>query len=300
MKHIFILNPTAGEGKAKQLENKIIDYCKNYDINYELIITRREGHASEIAKKYGIQDNVCLYSIGGDGTAYEILNGINDKVPLSIIPAGTGNDFFRMISDDNTDLLKILFDSINGKFVKVDYGVVNNKRFLNGTTLGLDARVNEIACTILKGKFLPKKMIYNLASVIGVINPKAFKVKIELDNEVIEQESLLVAIMNGRYYGNGVGPIDDVSVQDGYFDIIVIDNVNIIKLLYLLPRYLKGDTKNIKEMKIYKSKKIKINTEYPVNTQSDGENFKSKYLAIDIMESILTLRVPNDSKLKGL
>ncbi|NLP22750.1 MAG: YegS/Rv2252/BmrU family lipid kinase [Erysipelotrichaceae bacterium] len=299
MQHIFILNPTAGSGKAKSLKKDIENYCNQNNINYKLIITTHVNHASEIAKKYSIKDNVCLYSIGGDGTAYEILNGINDKVPLSVIPAGTGNDFFKMISNNNEDILKILIDSINGRNVNVDYGVANNKRFLNSTTLGLDAKVNHIACSILKNKIIPKNLIYKVASVMGILRPKAFKLKIELDDKIIEQESMLVAVMNGKYYGNGVNPIEDVSIQDGCFDIIVVDKIPLLKLPILLPKYLKGDTKDIEEMKIYKSKKVSIYTDELIYAQSDGENFKSKHIVFDIMENALTLRVPNYSKLNG-
>ena len=60
---------------------------------------------------------------------------------------------------------------------------------------------------------------------MGILRPKSFKLKIELDDKVIEQESMLVAVMNGKYYGNGVNPIEDVSIQDGCFDIIVVDKI---------------------------------------------------------------------------
>ncbi|HCY06524.1 MAG TPA: hypothetical protein DHS57_04450, partial [Erysipelotrichaceae bacterium] len=66
-----------------------------------------------------------------------------------------------------------------------------------------------------------------------------------------------------------------------------------------LPKYLKGDTKDIEEMKIYKSKKVSIYTDELIYAQSDGENFKSKHIVFDIMENALTLRVPNYSKLNG-
>ncbi len=297
MKHIFILNPTAASGKTKHLESKIVDYCTNNNLDFRVIITTHENHACEIAKKFTIEDDVCLYSIGGDGTAYEILNGINDKVPLSIIPAGTGNDFFRMIYDDNTDIMQIIIDSINGRLVKVDYGLANNKRFINSTTMGLDARVNDIVVKALKKSIIPKKLIYSLAASYSILNPKIFDITLELDDQIIKQKSLLVAIMNGKYYGNGVNPIQDVSIVDGYFDIIVIEDVSVIKLMNLLPKYLKGNTSNISEMKIYRSKKVKLSSNELIDCQSDGENFKSSSIIFDINENALTLKVPNYSKL---
>lgn len=298
MKHIFILNPTAASGKTQKIKNILEKYCIDNNLDYEIIETQYSKHASEIANQYGINDDVTLYSIGGDGTAFEILNGVNDKVSVSIIPAGTGNDFFRMISDDNSDILQTIIECIHGRNVYVDYGVANKTRFLNSTTLGLDARINTLACEIFKKSFMPKKFLYGIASSIGVLAPKPFNMTLTIDDKIIKQKSLLVGVMNGKFYGNGVNPIQDVSIQDGYFDIIVIDNIPVFKLLTLLPKYLSGNTKTIKEIHIYRGKKIKIETEIEIDAQSDGENFKTKSITFDIMKDSLNLRVPMSSKLK--
>lgn len=297
MKHVFILNPTAASGKTKKLKEKIEKYCDNNEINYEIIETKYSGHASKIAKGFGINHNVILYSVGGDGTAFEILNGVNDKVPVAIIPAGTGNDFYRMISDQNENILKCIIDCINGVNVSVDYGVANERRFLNSTTIGLDARINNLACEVLKNPFIPKKLIYSLAASLGILNPQPFKMTLKIDDQIIKQKALLVGVMNGKYYGNGVRPINDVSIQDGLFNIIVIDNINVLKLIPLLPKYMSGKTENIKEMHIYTGKKVSITTDVMIDAQSDGENFKTNSITFDIMKDSLYLRVPQNSKL---
>ncbi len=297
MKYIFILNPTAAAGNTKKLSSKIVSYCKFNEIDYDLIETEYIGHASEIARKYTLEDNVTIFSIGGDGTANEILNGINDKVSLAIIPAGTGNDFFRMISDDDSSIMKSIIACINGQNISVDYGQANEKKFLNSTTLGLDARVNNLVCTVLKKPYIPKKIIYSLAASISVLMPKPFEISLDIDGTIIKQKALLIGVMNGKYYGNGVRPINDVSIQDGMFDIIVIDKINVLKLLTLLPKYLKGKTEGIKEMKIYRGKKIVLTTDTIVDAQSDGENYKTNNVVFTIKQKALDLRVPMDTLL---
>ncbi|MGN1353000.1 MAG: diacylglycerol/lipid kinase family protein [Bacilli bacterium] len=92
--HIFIINPKAGNGKGielisrlKELEKKIIH------------VTKEKGDATKfllvVAKKY---PNATIYSVGGDGTLNEVVNGIYDKnCKLHIVPFGSGNDYNRII-----------------------------------------------------------------------------------------------------------------------------------------------------------------------------------------------------------
>lgn len=306
MKHIFILNPIAGSGFAKSLERDIIDLAEKKNIDYILVKSEYEKHAIEIAKEYSVNNNH-IYSIGGDGTAFETLNGLDkEKAYFSIIPAGTGNDFYRMIDQENTTIIKKIEEAIDGKVVEVDYGLSNGRCFLNSTTVGLDARINNIVCNIFKKTIMPKSIMYGLASVFSLLNPKPFKaiLKISYEDEkgqVIyknnEVKSLLIAVMNGKYYGNGIKPSDRPNIADGYFDILVVENMNIFKLFKLLPRFFKGDTENIVGLNIYKSKDVEIELDKEIDAQSDGENFKTKYLKLQMVHKGLRLIVPKKSKL---
>ena len=88
-------------GTPKELLNQkeILNiFLKIIRADYEIIETQFPNHAKEIAQQYTALDDVCLYAVGGDGTIFEVMNGINDQVPLAIIPCGTGNDFYRVIS----------------------------------------------------------------------------------------------------------------------------------------------------------------------------------------------------------
>ena len=56
MKHLFIINPIAGKGKALDYIPKIKEYFKNNDEEYIIKITERKGHAIEIVKSYTSKD----------------------------------------------------------------------------------------------------------------------------------------------------------------------------------------------------------------------------------------------------
>ena len=98
MKHVFIINPISGKGHALEFIWEIENYFKINGGDYEIIKTERISHATEIAKEYCKKyQEVTIYSVGGDGTMKEILDGIQENAIMCVIPGGTGNDFYKSI-----------------------------------------------------------------------------------------------------------------------------------------------------------------------------------------------------------
>src|SRR5690554_5622802 len=120
MKHVFIINPTSGKGKAYKQVDVIQEIFNTLDEEYEILFTEYQGHATELVRRFKTSDNVTIYAVGGDGTAYEVLNGLQDEVAMAIIPAGTGNDYYRMLGYTKKELKDIILETVQGKTVKVD------------------------------------------------------------------------------------------------------------------------------------------------------------------------------------
>jgi len=80
MKHIFIVNPIAGNGRAVKIVKNIERVCNNENLEYEIRYTTRPKDAIIIAREYQDSENI-IYAVGGDGTLNEVLNGL----------VGTGN-----------------------------------------------------------------------------------------------------------------------------------------------------------------------------------------------------------------
>ncbi len=298
MKHIFIINPTSGRGLATQLIPTIESHFAHKDEPFEIIITEYKGHATAIAKRYFVSDHVILYSIGGDGTAYEILNGLNDHVSMAIVPAGTGNDYYRMLGIEPDKIEKILIDTIEGKMVKVDYGVANQVRFMNCTTMGLDADVNEKSERIGKKLPIPRSLVYIVSALITVIKPKTIDLEIDINGQKIIQRSLLVAVMNGRWYGGGFQPAPMASIQDGKLDVCLVSNASLFRILFLLPRYFKGTHVNVKEVTFIQSEQFTLTTRQMTRIGSDGEVSMQNKIVFRLMKKALNLKVPKNSTLQ--
>ncbi len=297
MKHIFIINPISGRGRAYQQVSIIEAVFKDRLDEYEIIITEHQGHASEIARRYRRSDDVTLYAVGGDGTAYEVLNGLQEQVPMAIIPAGTGNDYYRMIGYREKSLEKLIKATVEGREVTVDYGLANDRRFLNMMALGLDAETNQVAQDIGKKLPIPRSFVYAISALAVIVRPKKLDIQLTINDQVINRKVLLIAIMNGRWYGGGFQPTPEASIQDGLFDVCVVDDLPIYKILKLLPKYFKGTHVNESVVEFFKSDTLEIKTTKLSAVTCDGETSKQDMIMFRLIKDGLVLRVPQASTL---
>lgn len=295
MKHIFIINPIAGKHDFQHLIPIIESYFTR-EADYQIIITEEKGHAQRFASLFKKEDDVCLYAIGGDGTAFEILNGINDGVSMAVIPNGTGNDYFKMIKYAPESVEQTLISTIEGKTVLVDYGKVNDHKYLNSSSMGLDADVNQLA-NKMKNVLIPKSLLYIIAALITVLNPRSIHIDMDLDNERISKKALLIAVMNGKFYGGGFAPTPDANIQDGTFDICVVESMPLFRILKLLPLYFKGKHVGLPEVSFYRSAYVKLKTDKPVLYGCDGEVSQASEIEYQLIKAGLSLRVPKESDL---
>ena len=104
VKHIFIINPTAGKSDSRQKIYDMADSLRQkHGLDVQCILTKKQGHATELAQKLCESgEELRFYACGGDGTVNEVANGIigYDNAAMSVIPVGTGNDFLKNFGDD--------------------------------------------------------------------------------------------------------------------------------------------------------------------------------------------------------
>ena len=107
---LAIINPAAGGGQCGTRVGSALDRLRAAGIRIETAETRAAGEATVIAREAYRRGFRKFLAVGGDGTAYEIVNGIipdssaaassagamEGAVPtLGFLPLGTGNSFLR-------------------------------------------------------------------------------------------------------------------------------------------------------------------------------------------------------------
>ena len=101
---IFIVNPISGNNLGNPASLVIRDYCQYKNINYKIFYTEDKNDAIRIADAFKDDEKVTIFSVGGDGTLNEVVNGLaNSKAKLGLIPVGSGNDFYRTFKDFKGD-----------------------------------------------------------------------------------------------------------------------------------------------------------------------------------------------------
>ena len=272
MKRVFIINPIAGKGKTLLIAETIKSICEQEHLDYIIHYTKNKQDATIIAKQYSnTLEQTIVYSVGGDGTLNEVVNGLAlGTSMLGIIPAGTGNDFAKSLYDYKQPI------------ITVDLGKVNNKYFLNIVSWGIDANIaNNV--DIMKEKNIPSNMVY-YASILYTL----FKYQgcdISINSEGWQNGITLLAVCNGKSYGGGISIAPNAKIDDGYLDIYLVDKLSKIKILFLLTELLKGNHEKYSCVHHLKARNIKISSNQPIICNIDGEMIKDNTFNVSIMEN---------------
>ncbi len=275
MKHVFIINGQARQEYRDKLNEKIREVFNHLD--YVIEYTQHPRHATKIVKKYiELYQDIRFYACGGDGTVYEVVNGIypHTHVELAIVPIGTGNDFVRSLGYELRDF-KELDRFLDPVFTQADLIHVKDKDHeevaINVVSTGFDAVV---AQNVTKFKKVAKHSTAYFLSTIYSIGQKAgIKYSLEVDGKAIPtKEYMFVIIGNGKYYGGGLMPCPNATISDTWLDLCLVKNVPLYKLPYLAVEYKNGTHLKYKQyVQAQKVRQVKITNTEPILIGLDGE-----------------------------
>lgn len=279
MKYVFIINPASGKTDYDKIKENIIKTLENEE--YEIYETKAPKEATEIASRFKNEENTIVYSVGGDGTLNEVVNGIAEgKCKLGIIPTGSGNDFYRTLKEAQTEN------------VRLDLGKVNGRYFINIASVGMDAETCNNANKI-KSK-IKLHSSYYLALIHTFLTFKSKSLKLKIDKNVYAGDYIIAAICNGKYYGGGFKIAPVASFDDNQFDIYLVSKVGKLKLIKILLALLKSEHEKYNEVRKYTGKNITITSENNLIVNIDGEITISKNIEIEMIEDALIIYNNNE------
>ena len=224
---LAIANPAAGFGKAAALLPAALDRLHHAGIDYEVAETRYAGHATEIARAAYADGYRSFIAVGGDGTAFEIVNGLfpealNDEPPvLGFLPLGTGNSFLRDFTKDGAEYAAQAI--IAGRERPCDVIKLTHTTgalyYINILSLGFVAEV----CTLANERF--KKLGaagYGLAVVSCLASFKKRVLPFKMDGfaETNPPATALLIFNNSKYTGGNMMLAPSADSGDGLIDIV--------------------------------------------------------------------------------
>ncbi len=263
----IIVNPVAGKGKSLSSANRLADYLRAQGAEVDLEYTRQKGDAERFAAKPRAD---CVVSVGGDGTANEVANGVAlSNAPMAILPVGTANAVAREIrSPVDPVLLGNLI--LNRSVKRIDAGKIQGRRFLLCAGAGPDAAVvhrvhahrgNRMG---LAAYFLP-----TLPTLLRYPYPR-FQVTMD-DGSVIEHVEYAVAA-NCRFSA-GVFPVaSEARIDDGLLDVVLFRDLSLVRMAYYAAMsYWKSMAKQ-KGVLYCKARKVRFDApKETVHFQVDGD-----------------------------
>jgi diacylglycerol kinase (ATP) len=148
-KYLAIINPAAGGGRSGKLLGPALDRLRAAGLEVEVRETSASGHAADLAREAWREGYRKFISVGGDGTSYEIVNGLfplaegSEPPTLGFLPLGTGNSFLRDFSDQGVEYA--MQSLIAGRSRKCDVLRLRHKdgvlHYINLLSIGFSADV---------------------------------------------------------------------------------------------------------------------------------------------------------------
>lgn len=280
----FIYNPIAGNYPTKK-RAALVRLIKSHPNNI-VLETKDKSEETQLAEKAIEMGATKVIAIGGDGTINKVALALaGTKIPLGIIPIGSGNGLARHLEISMNPEIAF-YKALNGDIIKIDGCQIGDKMFFCTAGIGFDAAVAEIFNKRGKRGFL--NYIISLFIALRRYEP------IEIEIESGKKEKLfLLTIANANQYGNNAFISPYANIQDGKFEIVKIKKNS---LLFLLPLSLRLFLKTL-----HKSKGVEIasarelSVKYKINKpmQIDGESIMTQedILKVTIIQEALDVVV---------
>ncbi|MGE5741124.1 MAG: diacylglycerol/lipid kinase family protein, partial [Candidatus Aminicenantes bacterium RBG_16_66_30] len=238
MKTLLVVNPAAGHGRGRKVFERLEPRLRAAIQGLEVRFSDYAGHTVEIGREAAGAGYDRLLCLGGDGTPYELLNGLyaggrpSRRPEIGQIPAGTGNSFLR---DFDITTPEEALDAISaGRRRKVDLvefsyregrpdGPIVRRLSLNIIGVGLIADI--LRLTNERLKFLGAAG-YSLAVLVRLIRGMSNQITVVADGRTLDVANSALVVSNSKFTGGKMKIAPPANTSDGRADIILFNGVN--------------------------------------------------------------------------
>ena len=303
-KLLFVYNPRAGKEMLKPRLSDVLDIFVKAGYEVTVHPTQAYRDAYYQIKEYEVGKYDLIACSGGDGTIDEVATGMmkrremgKDVVPVGYIPAGTTNDFAKSLHIPRKPLAAA-DNAVKGVPFPCDIGKFNDSVFVYIAAFGIFTDVSYETDQAVKNVL--GHMAYILEGAKRIFNIPSYKIKVEHDGEVIEDEFIFGMVTNSRSVGgfsNMVGK--NIVFDDGLFEVTLIKTPkNPIALQEIIAALLieQVDTKH---MNTFKTKKITFDSVEEIPWTLDGEfGGEQDYVEIENVQKAMEIMVPENHVLE--
>ena len=290
-KFVLITNPISGKGKAAAVAEQAFQRLTAEGYTGRQELTTQSGDANRIAQA-AIENGLhWIIACGGDGTIHEIVNAIAERpdVVLGVLPCGKGNDFAGAlkIPTKPLDAIEVL---LAGTTRQVDLGKIGDRYFDTIAACGYDAEVSRRVTE--EGAPFSGTASYVWTAITTLFSYRSPTARLEGDFGSYEGEILLTATGLTASYGGGMKIVPEAVIDDGLFDVCIIEPVPHSTVLRLLVTLFWGGHAGHRAVQMHRTKSLTIETDPPILLYADGEQICYTPATIEIVERGLTVIAP--------
>lgn len=289
LRHLqVIINPVSGKKQATQIFEQVRPLLDKSYLKYSV----RETHSSEDIKNFVRNLNLSeidgLVIVGGDGTIHDAIAGLMSrsdwetaiKLPLGIIPGGTGNGLSKSLlatSNEVYDPLNAAFLIAKGKQQNLDLAEVkqNNKTYHSFLSLAWGL-ISDVDIKSEKFKFLGS-LRFDLYALFLICLLPTYKGKFSFiphpdcknlerkgisrqgEWRIIEDDFIFLWAMNTPWAAHDMNVTPHAKLDDGAIDVLVMrKGTSRLEILQALLRCGRGQHLDLPHMEYYKVRSFKL------------------------------------------
>ena len=300
----IIINPTAGNGRAKKRWPQIKNELERQKVKFNFTISEHKEAIAQIVPDLINNGARGFVAVGGDGTLHQIVNAILDQntIPsreftVGIIPFGTGNDWIRSHGIEGK-ISKAIAVIKNGNTKLQDVGLIQSenfeRRFINMVGLGLTPFV--IRQYISWGKRLKLGSLnYLITTAISLFKYRGAKYHLSADESDFQFNAKLLSfnIGIGQYCGGGIRLAPLAVADDQYFDFTLIHPLAVWRILTNIGKLFNGKILKHPKVDHYRGASVTISAQEAFHLEADGELIpKAKVFSLSLLPQYLSVVVP--------
>lgn len=300
---LAVVNPAAGGGRCGRLAGTALERLRAQGVELEVKETRARGQATEMAREAYQNGYRRFLAVGGDGTAYEIINGLfipsavegfpaAERPTLAFLPLGTGNSFLRDFTDRGAAYA--LEALLAGRERPCDVVRLTHKdgvlHYINLLSIGFAADV----AVVRDRRF---KSLGALGYLLGVItclirlDRRALPLRVDDDSDFDRRPALFLSFNNSKYTGGTMLIAPQADTADGLLEYVRWGPIGRLGLLRNLPRLYDGTHIHHPLAARRAARRIKFQLEGPVDVMVDGEVLTLHCETLQVLPGALNVMV---------
>jgi diacylglycerol kinase (ATP) len=295
---LAVVNPAAGGGRWRKLIGPALDRLRAGGICVELVETSRSGHASQIVANAWARGHRKFIAVGGDGTSYEIVNGlfplenVGERPTLGFLPLGTGNSFLREFTDRGVEhaieaLLAHRSQACDVMRMRHADGLIH---YINLLSVGFAADVAALRARRFSGW---GEVGYQSAIFVSLarLRRRPFPLRIDQQGGVDRRPCLFLTFNNSKYTGGTMMIAPRAETNDGLIEYVRWGPIGRIGLIRNLPTLYDGTHIHHPLAERQAANRIDFFLDSPVDVMVDGEVLTMHCQTLDVLPSALNVVV---------